>query len=438
MSVSLHVGTPKRPQTSAPGDSSGSGASDGPTLLRLTVENVTTLGADLDTHARAQAMADQASKTATTKEAYRTGAKVRRVRVENERGISAVSAVVPEGYIPARNIIRWLRSIQDLPEFQLARKDLKANIWKFVTALAQAPGFDPKTMTIMPLWARLQNRYGFAPKSIANYFRRLRDWNVIGVVATGRSAAKTPISSGRNQNEAAIYVLVEPTPAKGVEKSSAPVPVGISFNPSHASREEDSKLNDETATPLTSPRRSASRHAVNDFMRTRKESFWAPNATQKRPMTKRERRESERLAAAECQYRFFPLQNLSTAHVAAIIRPLLRAGATVNDILHIIDHRPTTEGRYPHDGATGVGNIGAWLSHRIRPWSRGDGTFHRFPSQQAESERIQRDAERAAFAARREQAMSTGNTVAVKAGHGWREKYANDYAAGLRLASKTS
>ena len=405
-----------------------------PTRLSLTIENAAALGAGLDTHARAQAMADQASKTAGTKEAYRTGTKIRRVRKENERGISAVSSVVPEGHIPARNILRWLRSIQALPEYQLARKDLKANIWRFVTALAQAPGFDPASMTIMPLWDRLQNRYGFARKSIANYFRRLRDWNVLGVVATGRSAGKTPVSSGRTMNEAAIYVLVEPTPAKDVEKSSAPVPVGISFNPSHATREADSTLNAESAPPLTSSRRAASRHAVNQLMRTRKEHFWKPNTTQKMPMTKRARREAERLAAAECQYRFFPLQNISTAHITAIIRPLLRAGATVNDILHIIDHPPATDARYPHDGATGVGNIGAWLSHRIRPWIRANGTYHRFPSQKAESERIQRDAQRAAFTARRQQAMSKGTTAAVKVGPGWREKYAAAYATGLKIS----
>lgn len=436
MSISLHATLPCVKESPPPSFFPVPAGTEGPTRLVLTVENISTLGAELDTHVRAQAMADQASKKASTKEAYRTGAKVRRVRVENERGISAVSSVVPEGHIPARNILRWLRSIQALPEFQLARKDLKANIWRFVTALAQAPGFEPKTMTIMPLWDRLQHRYGFARKSIANYFRRLRDWNVVGVVATGRSAEKTPISSGRTQNEAAIYVLVEPTPAKGVEKSSAPVPVGISFNPSHATREEDSKLNDESATPITSPRRAASRHAVNDLMRTRKEPFWAPNATQKQPMTKRGRREAERQAAAECQYRFFPLQNISTAHVAAIIRPLLRAGATINDVFHIIDNRPTADARYPHDGATGVGNIGAWLSHRIRPWARPDGTYHRFPSQKAESERIQRDAERAAFAARRQQANAPVPDRIDSTGParlGWREKFASAYEAGQRL-----
>lgn len=411
-------------------------AEDGPTRLLLTVENVTTLGTDLDTHARAQAMADASASTSARQEAYKSGRKVRRVRKEQERGFNAVAAVVPEGYRPARHIVRWLRSIETLPQYQLARKDLKANIWRFANALARIPGFDPESMTIMPVWERLVNRFGFPPKSIANYFRRLRDWNVLAVVATGRSAAKTPKSTGRTENEAAIYVLLEPTPQKGVEKSSVPVPLRGVFNPPHATREEDSKLNTESAQPITSSRRAASRHAVNSLMRTRKEHFWAPNATQKTPMTKRARREAERLAAAECQYRSFPLQSISTAHVAALIRPLLRAGATVNDILHIIEHRPTVDARYPHDGATGIGNIGAWLNHRIRPWTRTDGTYHRFPSQKAESERIQRNAERAAFNARREQALDEaqiqrGTTSPMKPS--WRETYAAAFNAGLKL-----
>lgn len=381
-------------------------------------------------------MAEAAASTSARQEAYKTGKKVRRVRVENERGISAVSSVIPEGHIPARNILRWLRSIQALPEFQLARKDLKANIWRFVTALAQAPGFDPKTMTIMPLWDRLQHRYGFARKSIANYFRRLRDWDVIGVVATGRSAEKTPISSGRTQNEAAIYVLVEPTPAKGVEKSSAPVPVGISFNPPHATREADSKIQMESAPPMTFSKRTAARHGVNRLMRTRKENFWPANATQKQPMTKRARREAERLAAAECQYKFFPLQSISTAHVAALIRPWLRAGATVNDILHMIDHHPG--GRHSHDGASGVGNIGAWLAYRFSTWTRTDGTHHRLPSEKAESERIQRAAERAAFQERRQaaQAESAGGAHSPVR-PSWRERFAADYEAGKRSRAQS-
>lgn len=399
MPTSLHAAAPSWPQTSP----------DEPTRLSLTAENVPTLGTDLDTHARAQAMADVAASTSARQEAYKSGRKVRRVRKEHERGVKAVAAVLPEGHRPVRHIIRWLRSIEELPQFQLARKDLKANIWKFANALAQLPGFDPRSMTIMPIWDRLVNRFGFPPKSIANYFRRLRDWNALAVVATGRSAAKTPRSTGRTQGEAAIYVLLEPTPNKAVEKSGVPVPSRDVFNPPHATREANSTLNDESAPPIASPKRAAARLGVNRLMQTRKESFWAPNATQKQPMTRRARREAERLAAAECQYRSFPLQNISTAHVAAIIRPWLRAGATVNDILHMIDHHP--EGRHSHDGATGVGNMGAWLRHRLHTWTRADGTFHRFPSQKAESERIQRDAERAVFLARRKAAEAEAQST---------------------------
>lgn len=415
-------------------------ADKGPTQLHLTVENVTTLGSGLDTHAKAQAMADAAKGASAKQDAYKSGRKVRRVRKEHERGFNAVATVVPEGHRPARHIIRWLRGIEALPQFQLARKDLKANIWRFANALAQMPGFDPKSMTIMPVWERLVNRYGFPSKSIANYFRRLRDWNVLAVVATGRSAAKTPKSTGRTENEAAIYVLLETTPKKSVEKSSAPVPLGGVFNPPHVTRKADSKIQMESAPPITSPKRAAARLGVNRLMRTRKEHFWAPNATQKQPMTKRARREAERLAAAECQFKFFPLQNISTAHVAALIRPLLRAGATVNDILHMIDNRPTTDARYPHDGASGVGNMGAWLRHRLNAWLRADGTFHRFPSQKAESERIQRDAERTAFLARRKAAEAEAqsrNGAESPTRPSWRIRCASDYEAGKRSRAQS-
>lgn len=295
-------------------------------------------------------------------------------------------------------------------------------------------------MTIMPVWGRLTERFGFPPKSIDNYFRRLRNWKVLAVVATGRSAAKTPKSTGRTQGEAAIYVLLEPAPTKAVEKSGVPVPSRDVFNPPHATREEDSKPHIESAPPITSPRRAAARHVVNRLMRTRKGPFCDPNATQKQPMTKRERREAERLAAAECQHQFFPLQSISTAHVAALIRTWLRAGATVNDILHMIDHHPG--GRHSHDGASGVGNMGAWLAYRLSAWTRPDGTHHRLPSKKAESERIQRDAERAAFQARRQvaqseaQAQSAGGALSPTRPN-WRERFADDYEAGKRSRAQS-
>nr|WP_173051587.1 hypothetical protein [Arthrobacter sp. J3.40] len=397
-----------------------------PKRLLLTPENVSALGFGLSDAAEPMT---HGSPAMPKRRAGRKGKhRPRRVRKAKERSNRAVWSVIPAGHKPARHIIRWLRSIQELAEFQLARKDLKANIWRFANAVAQCPGFDPASMTIMPIWQRLQERFGFPAKSISNYFRRLRDWGVLAVVATGRTAEFTPKSSGRTDNEAAIYVLLEKVDEEVVEKSSVPVPNRAVNNPPHAREDEESKPQIDAATPHTSFKRAAQRREVNHHLLNRQEPFWDPNATTS-AKTKRERREAERLASLELQFRSFPLQRISTPHVAAICRPFFRAGWTIKDILHAIDWRPNTDARYHHDGAHGVENTGAWLKFRLGKWVRNDGAFYRSPSQKRAAERIQQVAERRAAAERRErQSMERSQYPAPTIG--WRQLLATQLQAG--------
>lgn len=396
-----------------------------PEKLHLTPENVAALGAALprteDTTADPDSPARRGKRRAGRKGEHRP----RRVRKAKERSNRAVWSVMPAGYKPARHIIRWLRSFQDIPEYQLARKDLKANIWRFVNALAQCPGFDPASMTMMPLWQRLQERFGFPPKSISNYFRRLRDWRALAVVATGRTAEFTPKSSGRTDNEAAIYVLLEPletSETEGVEKSSVPVPTRAVNNPPHARAGEESKIHMEAAPPLTSSKRAAQRREVNHQLLNRKEPLWDPNTTTNAG-NKRARREAERLAALELQFRSLALRNISTAHVAAVCRPFFRAGWTVKDILHAIFWRPNTDAKYHHDADHGIDNVGAWLTHRLSKWIRHDGSFYRSPSQKRAAQDAQRAAERVAAAHRRERDRAEIAQYAPPT-MGWRDRVA--------------
>lgn len=392
---------------------------EGPQRLLLTPENVSALGAGLTPTAEADPCSPATPRK--SRKGRKGKHKPRRVRKANERSNRAVWSVMPAGYKPARHIVRWLRSFQDIPEYQLARKDLKANIWRFVNALAQCPGFDPASMTIMPIWQRLQERFGFPPKSISNYFRRLRDWRALAVVATGRTAEFTPKSSGRTDNEAAIYVLLEPletSDSEGVEKSGVPVPTRAVNNPPHATRERDSKIQIEAAPPLASPKRAAQRREVNHQLLNRKEPLWDPHKTTNAG-NKRERREAERLASLELQFRSLALRRISTAHVAAICRPFFRAGWTVSDILHAIFWRPNTDAKYHHDADTGIENVGAWLKHRLSKWTRPEGGFYRSPSQKRAAEDTQRLAERRAAQERRARERAERGQYAPPAG-GWR------------------
>ncbi|MFC8524363.1 MULTISPECIES: hypothetical protein [Micrococcaceae] len=400
-----------------------------PEKLHLTPENVAALGAGLpgteDTAADPDSPAGPSKRRAGRRGKHKS--KPRRVRKAKERSNRAVWSVVPAGHRPARHIIRWLRSIQELAEFQLARKDLKANIWRFANAVAQGPGFDPASMTIMPIWQRLQERYGFPAKSISNYFRRLRDWGALAVVATGRTAEFTPKSSGRTENEAAIYVLLEKAEEEVVEKSSVPVPTRAVNNPPHARGDEASKPINDAASPHASSKRAAQRREVNHQLLNRTEPLWDPNATTNAP-TKRGRREAERLASLELQFRSFPLQRISTPHVAAICRPFLRAGWTIKDILHAIDWRPNTDAKYHHDGANGVENTGAWLAFRLGKWVRHDGDFYRSPSQKRAAERIQKIAERRAAVERRQRELAERSQF-VSPALSWRERVAQVQSA---------
>ncbi len=157
-------------------------------------------------------------------------------------------------------------------------------------------------------------------------------------------------------------------------------PLGLLITPPHARGDEASKPINDAASPHASSKRAAQRREVNHQLLNRTEPLWDPNATTNAPPTKRGRREAERLASLELQFRSFPLQRISTPpHVAAICRPFLRAGWTIKDILHAIDWRPNTDAKYHHDGANGVENTGAWLAFRLGKWVRHDGDFYRSP-----------------------------------------------------------
>src|SRR5699024_3400718 len=70
---------------------------------------------------------------------------------------------------------------------------------------------DFATMTTRPSWAKLGELLGVARRTVARYLQQLRTMGLLGVVASGRSAAyaaKGP--DGQRKNEAAVYVLCVP------------------------------------------------------------------------------------------------------------------------------------------------------------------------------------------------------------------------------------
>jgi hypothetical protein len=119
-----------------------------------------------------------------------------------------------------------------------------------------------------------------------------------------------------------------------------------------------------------------------------------------RPPGNTPRRPDERQAAAQAlQDRFPVLRRVSTAHVASRIRDFILAGWSVADVGFAIDRRPDGT-PWPHDGAHGVGNVGAWLRYRLAAWRDETG---KVTLSTAQRDQARHELELARQAARREQ-----------------------------------
>jgi len=96
------------------------------------------------------------------------------------------------------------------------------------------------------------------------------------------------------------------------------------------------------------------------------------------PATQPATTRGERLRLAHQLRRVSPdLYQISARLLRHLLRPWLTAGWTLTDLLHAIDHHPTTGPRHHSPTGTGPGTIRTppgWLLHRLHDWTGPDGT----------------------------------------------------------------
>jgi len=96
------------------------------------------------------------------------------------------------------------------------------------------------------------------------------------------------------------------------------------------------------------------------------------------PATQPATTRGERLRLAHQLRRVSPdLHQISARLLRHLLRPWLLAGWTLTDVLHAIDHHPTTGPRHHSPTGTGPGTIRnppGWLTHRLHHWTESDGT----------------------------------------------------------------
>ena len=398
----------------------------------------------------------------------------RRVRVAYERSKAVVLRAVPKGCRLARHVVAWKRAVLEHPALELMRADGRANMLALVEIIAVQQ--DPASRTWRTTWGWVAQRLGVHEDSVGRMIRRLKTWGLLAVVATGRSAAHTPRSTGKKQGEAPVYALTTPAPSAAVSGATGatseteqeldpvdinvdPVPPKGACPPPHA-RENLSPM--DAATPRPSAKAAAQRREVQAALAQRTATLWPAHATV-RPSrvgaTRSEWKQAYRLAGLELQHHALVLRRITTAYVVSVAKVHFEAGWSIADILHALDWTPTGV-RYPHDAMAGIENPGAWFAARLRAWTHEDGTPYRSPDQRAAAEAEQRRAQAIAAAQRHAQRQAdrqaTAETpigemggglsgVAVRsAGQGsvvrrpLKERFAAAYAAGLAEAARRS
>ncbi|PYF96380.1 hypothetical protein SAMN05216184_11940 [Georgenia satyanarayanai] len=307
---------------------------------------------------------------------------------------------VPAGHTIPRRVSDWVEQALAHP----GTATMTPRSWRTYRAvvLATANAIDPKSKTTVFSWTSLAAAVlevdptaASSRATIARYLRRLRDWKLLGVVASGRTAQYAPAAGG-GSNERAVYVLSVLRPLQPVDSFETPPLKEAGVLPRTHARGD---LAQTTPEPLRGPTPSAAQARPAPLPAQRQLPAWPRSVTPKR--------KDDMLAAAGTLRHLIPvLRRISPEHVRSIARPYFLAGWTVADLHHAIDHLPGGR-RWPHDGADGVGNVGAWLSYRLAVWRDAHGTVRRSNSQRILAEqrhnaalaRARREAEAATRAA---------------------------------------
>lgn len=286
-----------------------------------------------------------------------------------------VDRALPAGSVRAGHGWQVMRALREHPDYALMNNQRRTNLAKLLSALIAAA--DYQTMTTRPGWAALGEAVGCSRSSVHRHLVTLQSMGLLGVVATGRSAAFAAAGpDGERINEAAVYVLAYPSPIGAVrqviggrgDKVGTPPAVGVlrlkkEDLPTHA-REEKPQMD---AAP---PRRSArgGYAATPNLPAPRTLVHWPTNRT---PASKIQRR----AAASQLQLTALALRVLSPADVASCCRDFFLSGWTVADILHAIDHHPTS-GRHPMQAlgpSEQASRVRSWLRWRLGQWRGHDG-----------------------------------------------------------------
>jgi len=267
----------------------------------------------------------------------------------------------------ARSAIVWLEAVE-----RIARDECRPTRQRNLMRLARSLLRRSHRMITSPkrgaTWDVLAEDVGVSRRTLAYLLAWLREHGFLRTITPGstpryrKGTLCGQLNDGRG-NEAAVYELTLPASAvsEGVASSDdQEIPWPVETLPYRPASPQLRKAVDNLCTPYAvvthSAKASITRARAKGSLSTTPVGTWSAAVT---PRTKR-----DMLAACERLRAESPLlRRLSARHLRSIFRPLFQAGATVRDVLWVVDHH--VDGRSAWSQPRW---LPAWLRWRVREW----------------------------------------------------------------------
>ena len=282
-----------------------------------------------------------------------------------EESALAKAAIIPAGYSSTLMADTWLTIVDQTVAPR--RADHAHNTRKVCQALAQY--LDHEKGIIRATWTTLAKTAQVSRATLSRILRELKDNLLLGVIASGRSAEKTP--RGQEQrNLAPVYTLLIPSPT-----TSRPNADEDSFYD-----ENGNLFITDTPSPLRD-RKISYKEAISDgiFDKFCKQSYARYARTHKSSLEKkrqslkadypsqRQRKLALTHLARTVQHHCFDLRGISASAILEVLTPFFEAGWSVRDVLYSLEYSPTNQ-PYNTRGAAGMRSINKWLHLRLAQW----------------------------------------------------------------------
>lgn len=286
-----------------------------------------------------------------------------------EESTLAKAAIIPAGYSSTLMTDTWLATVTQ--ELEKRRADHADNIQRVCRALIQY--MDREKGIIRATWNTLLKTAQVSRATLSRILKELKEHHLLGVIASGRSAEKTP--RGQEQrNLAPVYTLLIPSPTS----SSITEDDGTYYD------ENGNLCVSETPSPLRD-RKISYKEAITDgifdqyckqryalYAHTHKASLEKKRQTLKNEYpSQRQRKQALTHLARTLQHHCFDLRGLSAQAILEVITPFFEAGWSVRDVLYALEYSPTNH-PYNTRGATGMRSVKKWLLLRMNQWKQND------------------------------------------------------------------